>query len=490
MTNPDSKLFRSFAWNEPAYEQSLEKLHQTLLSWNNDTPPIAPFKECRNRCEQKLHQEHQEGGSGVELCRKRSEIVDWLVRELFEFLAQKLTARRYLPGLCLIAFGGYGRKELNPYSDIDIMFLAESHIANSNELKEIVRKFTTALWDIGFKLGHSVRTLSQAIEQANSDLKTKTSMIECRYLHGDRKIFTEFRSLFERSCIKGKEVEYLKWRVENLRQMHEHHGGTVFVQEPNVKCGVGGLRDYQNLFWVCYMKERVLSPSKLVELSILREQEFLQLQKAHDFLLRVRTQMHYSNGRPIDNLTLRLQGQVATALDYPQKNMLRRSEAFMRDYYQHTRNIHIISQTAIERLNLTPLLRRRSLLQLFRRPSTGESFDGFIAKDSTLYPQNRQIFDEDPTRLIRLFQYAQIKQLRLSYELKDLIRQKLNIVDKTFQYARVNREIFLSILSRKGLVGRILREMHETEFLGRYLPEFGALTCLVQHEFFHRYTAD
>lgn len=490
MTPQESKNLRVFAWNQPGFEEVLNVLHDKLARSKDDGLPIENFKQCRKQCEELLLEEHQEGGGGVEVCRKRSEIVDWLVRELFEFVAQKLTVRCPLQGICIVAFGGYGRRELNPFSDVDIMFLTDSKAISSNELKEVVRRFTTALWDIGFKVGHSVRSISQAIEQANADLKTKTSMIECRYLHGDRRVYTDFRSQFERYCVKGKEVEYLKWRVENLKQMHEHHGGTVFVQEPNIKCGVGGLRDYQNLLWVSFMKERVLSTAKLVELSILREEERRQLEEAHDFLLRVRTQMHYSNGRPIDNLTLRLQGQVATAFDYPQKNMVRRCEAFMRDYYQHSRNIHIITDTAIERLNLTPLLRRRSLLLIFRRPPSGENFDGLIAKDGMLYPQSRQIFEEDPARLMRVFQHAQVKQLRLSVELKDLIRRRLHLVDKTFQYARVNREVFLSILSRKGLVGRILREMHETEFLGRYLPEFGALTCLVQHEFFHRYTAD
>ena len=119
-----------------------------------------------------------------------------------------------------------------------------------------------------------------------------------------------------------------------------------------------------------------------------------------------------------------------------------------------------------------------------------EKFDGFIARGGKLYEESRETFAEDPYRLIRAFHHAQVRQLNFSAELRDFVRRRLRLVDRTFQYARVARETFLAILSRKGEVGRILREMHDLGFLGRYIPEFGALTCLVQHEFYHRYTAD
>jgi [protein-PII] uridylyltransferase len=172
--------------------------------------------------------------------------------------------------------------------------------------------------------------------------------------------------------------------------------------------------------------------------------------------------------------------------------MLARVEAFMRDYYQHTRNIHRITTAAVHRMvpELKPS-RAAGLLGLFAPPAERtERFDGFYAKGGMLHADSSGIFTQDPPRLMRLFQHAQLRGLDLSQELLDLVRKRLGLVDRTFQYSRAVREVFLSILSRKGQVGRILRLMHETDFLGRYLPEFGRLTCLVQHEFFHRYTAD
>jgi len=455
----------------------------------SDGIPIEVFKRFLKVNEHRLLIAHNAGAGGREVARGRSDLVDLIFRELFNQAADSLDIKKKLPPIAIGAFGGYGRRELNPFSDVDIMFLSEVNQLPV-PLADIVRDVTTALWDIGFKVGHSVYSISQAISQANEDLLTKTSMMECRFLAGDRQLFNNFKKRFEKNCIVGREQEYLDWRIHNQKELHERYGGSVFMQEPNVKSGRGGLRDCQSLLWMAFVKDRAQSLSRLVDLSILRENERRKIEQAYDFLLRVRTQMHYLNQRPIDNLTLQLQGRVAIAFNYPQKNMLRRCEAFMRDYYSHTRSIQVITETAIGRLDLTPVSRRRSLLRLFRPAATGEKFDGFVAREGFLYPQSKDIFSEDSGRLMRAFHHAQVRQFAFSSELRDLFRRNLRFVNRTFQYARVHREVFLSILSRKGKVGRILREMHSTEFLGKYLPEFGALTCLVQHEFFHRYTAD
>lgn len=469
------------------FENSIAQLTATIAE--SEGVPIDAFKRFLKINEHRLLLAHNAGAGGKDLARRRSDLVDVVFRELFEHLRRLVVKSYNNQSLVVIAFGGYGRREMNPFSDVDIMFLMEGNVLSA-PFGELIRQTTTALWDIGFKVGHSVRSIAQSVEQANADLMTKTAMIECRYLSGDRELFTRFKEHFDIACLKGRDLEYLTWRLQNQAELHVRFGNTVFMQEPNVKSGRGGLRDCQNLLWMAYVKERTQSLDRLVELSILREGERRSIEAAYDFLLRVRTQMHYLNGRPIDSLTLHLQGRVATAFNYPQKNMLRRCEAFMRDYYSHSREIQVITETAIGRLNLTPVSRRRSILRFLRIPSAGVKFDGLVAKDGLLYPESRDIFTDDPPRMMRLFQQAQLRQLGLSSELQDLIRRRLRLVDRTFQYARVNREVFLAILSKKGEVGRILREMHNTGFLGKYIPEFGDLTCLVQHEFFHRYTAD
>ena len=453
---------------------------------------LEAYRRFRRLEEHRLRLRISSGAGGREVVRQRSDLVDILFLRLFAQVCTQHFGKAKPEHFTVVAFGGYGRREMNPFSDVDIMFLHSGRKPTAEEaaaVQEIIR----LLWDIGFKVGHSVRSPAEAITQANADLQTKTSMLESRWLAGDRELFTKFREDFEIKCVKGQEDAYIAWRLVNQQELHEQYGRIISMQEPNVKHGAGGLRDYQNLLWNGYFHSRAISTAKLVEKKILTESERGLLEKAYDFLLRVRTEIHFINKRPIDSLTLYLQGQVATRLAYPQKHMLERVEAFMRDYYQHTRNIHRITSTAVHRIvpELEPGPSIRGLLGVFAKtPARAERFDGFYAKNGLLHADSPSVFAADPSRLMRLFQHAQVRKLDLAPDLRDLVRRRLSLVNRTFQYSRANREVFLSVLSRKGKVGRILRLMHETDFLGRYLPEFGQLTCLVQHEFFHRYTAD
>lgn len=453
---------------------------------------LEAYQRFRRLEEHRLRLRISSGAGGREVVRQRSDLVDILFRRLFTQVCTEHFGRAKPEGFTVVAFGGYGRREMNPFSDVDIMFLHGGSRPDAQET-EAVQEIIRLLWDIGFKVGHSVRSIPQAITQANGDLQTKTSMLESRWLCGDRELFQNFREQFERKCVKGREDAYIAWRLVNQKELHEQHGRIISMQEPNVKHGAGGLRDYQNLLWTGYFHAGVLSTAKLVEKKVLTENERRLLEKAYDFLLRVRTEMHFINKRPIDSLTLYLQGQVANRLGYPQKHMLGRVEAFMRDYYMHTRNIQRVTETAVHRMvpEIGPQPRAQGLLGVFgSRPLRPEHFDGFYVKNGLLHAESTSIFSQDPPRLMRMFQHAQVRQLDLAPDLRDLVRKRLSLVNRTFQYARSVREVFLAILSRKGRVGRILRLMHETDFLGRYIPEFGKLTCLVQHEFFHRYTAD
>ncbi len=448
---------------------------------------VEIFRNFRKIEEHRLRIWHKAGGGGREVARQRADLVDILFRELFDDIVRTVIPKgQTLEPMAVIALGGYGRRELTPFSDIDIAFItAKAHPTTAGE--EVIRQVLTALWDIGYKVGHSTRSIAETIKQANGDMVTKTSIIERRFLTGDRELYNTFKERFEHDCVRGKEGEYIAWRLANQREMRAKYGGSVFMQEPNVKNGMGGLRDYQSLLWISFFKDKLNTTAKLVDKRFLREPERRALEKCYDFLLRVRTEMHYLTGRVQDSLTLQLQGRVATSFNYPQRNILHRVEAFMRDYYRQSREVHLITESAILRMNVLP--EKPGLMGGLIKPRT-EKFDGFIARGGRLHMESRETFAEDHFRLIRAFHHAQVRQLDLSAELRDVIRRKLRLVDRTFQYARVARETFIAILSRKGEVGRILREMHDLGFLGRYIPEFGALTCLVQHEFYHRYTAD
>jgi len=425
----------------------------------------------------------------------RADLVDVLLRYVFgaAFTATRPEEASGAP-LALIALGGYGRGELNPFSDIDVMLLHRQGAKKiSPHLEEMVEQVLYLLWDSGFKVGHSTRSIKEAITQANRDMLTKTAMLESRFLAGDAELAREFREQFRSKCVEGHEREYVEMRMQDQVVRHKKFGDSVYLQEPHVKSGCGGLRDYQNLLWMTYFKEGSLSTNQLVGKDWLSETDQRRIERAYDFLLRLRTDLHYATGRATDILHLNLQEQIAKRLNYSIGTGQLRSETLMRDYFEHTRNIFRVTERISAQFGSGHVTSRtRSLFSFLPliRPDKTPIGESFFIRNKQLHPDRRDLFQKDPEQMMRAFQLIQEYVLDLSPEAADLVSRSLEQVTRTYQYARGPREIFTAILSRKGEVGRVLRAMHRVDFLGRYIPEFGQLTCLVQHEFLHRYTAD
>jgi len=461
------------------------------------TEVLPLYKKFLKVEEYRLRLKHQAGGGGREICARRAELVDVLLQYVFGAAATSARGNgaAEVP-LALIALGGYGRGELNPFSDIDVMLLHHQEKNGiSPHLEEMVQQVLYLLWDSGFKVGHSTRSVREAVAQANQDMRTKTAMLESRFLAGDAELAREFRRQFRSKCVNGYEREYVELRMQDQVARHKKFGDSVYLQEPNLKSGCGGLRDYQNLLWMTYFKEGSLSTNQLVGKDWLSESDQRRIENAYDFLLRLRTALHYATGRATDILHISLQEQIAKRLDYSSGNPedFRGSEELMRDYYEHTRNIFRVTERITEQFvsgYVTSKTRSLfSFLPLMRTHKTPVG-DFFFVRNKQLHPAGRDLFRRDPEQMMRAFEIAQERGLDLSPELEDLLSRSLGQVTRTYQYARGPRAIFKDILSKKGRVGRILRMMHRVDFLGRYIPEFGQLTCLVQHEFLHRYTAD
>ena len=286
-------------------------------------------------------------------------------------------------------------------------------------------------------------------------------------------------------------------RLEDQAARRAKFGNSACMQEPNIKNGCGGLRDFQNLLWMAFFKYRTRSLKDLQAHELISESERKQLEAAYDFLLRVRTEMHYHVNRAMDVLSKNLQPAVAHNLGYRDRSPSKRIEQFMRDVYTHSRNIFLITRTLEQRLALAAAAaaggsRCRSLSGLLPGGASrvSEPVDGFKFIDGEIHAASNRVFRDQPRRLMRVFLYAQQRGLRLHPDLAQLIRNQLALVDRAFLADEHVRETFLTILNQRGNVAPILRAMHEVDLLGKYLPEFGKLTCLVQHEFYHQYTAD
>jgi len=441
--------------------------------------------------------QHRAGAGGQEICRARAAILDALLRHLWESARDSLSpqAQKEFPPLALAAIGGYGRAELNPHSDIDFMFLHDGQIAADKalpHLSKLIDGVLYPLWDVGLKVGHAVRSIDDCIKVANTDMQSKTSLIESRLIIGDEKLFAKFQKALVAKCVEGFEEKYIAMRVEDQDTRRAKFGNSPMMQEPNIKNGCGGLRDFQNLLWMTFFKYRTRSLRELEQKEFVSEAERKQLEAAYDFLLKVRTELHYHVNRPLDVLGKNLQPAVALNLGYTERSPSKRIEKFMRELYTHMRNIFLITRTLEQRMALIPpSLGKLSLRRwLPKRRVTAEPVDGFLFVDGEIRATSNRIFRDSPARLMRVFLHAQSRQLELHPDLAQLIRNQVLLVDRDFLNDEHVRETFLTILERRGEVARILRAMHETNLLGKYIPEFGKLTCLVQHEFYHQYAAD
>jgi [protein-PII] uridylyltransferase len=467
------------------------------------TQELARYREFLKAEAARLRTLHREGAGGRTIARARTVVLDLLLRHLLATVSGKLPVepRSRPTRLALVAIGGYGRGELNPHSDIDVMFLHNlEHAAVARgkadpSLAAITDGMLYPLWDIGLKVGHSVRSVEDCVAVANSDMQSKTALLEARLITGDAELFQRLEAVVLARCVRGFENEYIAARIEDQEARRAKHGGSACMQEPNIKSGCGGLRDYQNLLWMAFFKHRTRTLEELQLRDLVSEQERNQLDEAYDFLLRLRNELHYETNRATDVLAKSLQPRIATNLGYADRSPVRRIELFMRVVYTHMRHVYLITRTLEQRLALLPP-RPRRLASLRELLGGGQSrarlqpVDGFQFVDGEIRAVSNRVFRDQPRRLVRVFLHAQQRGLRLQPDLAQLIRNQLHLVDRSFLYDPSVHETFLELLNQRGNVAPILRAMHEVGLLGRYLPEFGRLTCLVQHEFYHQYTAD
>ena len=484
--------------------KKIEAAAEARLTFPPDAAPAEKLARYKNFLKVESHRlklQHRAGADGHEICQARAAILDALLRHLWDTAKNNMSApaQKEFPSLALVAIGGFGRAELNPHSDIDFMFLHAGQVAAGKPLPflaKLIDGILYPLWDIGLKIGYSVRDLDDCVKVANTDMQSKTSLIESRLIAGDANLFAKFQKAVVGKCVVGYEEKYIAARLEDQASRRSKHGNSACMQEPNIKNGCGGLRDFQNLLWMTFFKYRTRSLRELQEREFVSEAERKQLEAAYEFLLRVRTELHYHTNRPQDVLGKNLQPAVALNLGYGDRSPSRRIEKFMRDLYVHMRNVYLITRTLEQRLALVSprqtgkLARLRRLLPGAKPRKMPEPVDGFVFVADEIRAVSNRIFRDSPRRLMRVFLHAQQRRLTLNPDLAQLIRNQLSLVNREFLNDEHVRETFLTILERRGEVAHVLRAMHEVNLLGKYIPEFGKLTCLVQHEFYHQYAAD
>jgi [protein-PII] uridylyltransferase len=481
----------------------IHKHARTRLNLRGETNKgkrLALYKRFLKLEQEMMLRRHRSGESGLRIVQLRSAVIDALLEHLFATALDDWEKQHGAAptSVCMVALGGYGREELSPLSDIDILFLFPAE-AVGEEIKKFQQFLTDEilypLWDLGLKLGHSTRTINEAFEAAKVDMLTKTALLESRLIAGSDELFGVFQKAYKNFYRKENPRAYLEARLRDQEERRARYGDTPFLQEPDIKNGVGGLRDYQNTLWMARIKLDIDRVEDLCDHNYLRKNEQKDFVQAYDFLLRVRNDLHFMLKRPSDLLDLEKQPVVAQHLGFTQKEVVPRVETFMREYYQHAQTIYRYSKLLEKRLALRPLSGESTRLSFkevieARRAERQKKLDGFILRGSELCFDKASVFKEDPERLIRVFRHCQQLKCTLDFELESLVQESLPLItNKVINSPRANTS-FRSILQEAGFVYPILHQMHELGVLGRFIPEFGRLTCLVQHEFYHRYTAD
>src|SRR5262245_256737 len=428
----------------PSLLEKFEASVAARLAGHSPVDELGRYKAFLKVESHRLKLRHRAGASGREVCRDRSLLVDVLIRHLWDTAKQTMSdqAQKEFPPLALVALGGYGRAELSPSSDIDIMFLHHGQVVVGTKplpsLSRLMEGLLTPLWDLGFKVGHSVRTVAECVDAANSkadprSMESKTALTEARLVVGDDKLFERLQKAVVTRCVDGHEEEYITARVKDQNERRQKYGNSATMQEPNVKNGCGGLRDYQNLHWMAFFKYRTYSLAEMEERGFITAAERKPLERAYDFLLYVRNEMHYlagSSKHPSDTLTKSLQPTVATNLGYSDRSPSRRLEKFMRDLYNHMRNIFLITRVLEERLALLPAphllpdLRKlgRFIPAPFKRAAP-QVIDGFRFAEGHVHLASARAFKDQPRRLMRVFLHAQQRGLKLHPDLAQTIRR-------------------------------------------------------------------
>lgn len=462
-------------------------LDPTVLKALDATDRLTLLKDKLATANTTLHRNHLSGESGLKNAQDRASMLDALLIGLYQtFLPSKGSK------VTLIANGGNGRGIINPGSDIDLLFLSAIPANKlSKRDSEFIQSIQMLVWDLGFKFLPSTRNIAECIQEAKAEPISRTALLDTRFLAGDKDLFEEFKARFRKECIIKDQEAFFEERRLDIQTRHAKWSHTVFLQEPNIKESPGTLRDLHNLDWIIDSEASTRSMTELVKKKILTRIARRELKDALYFMHRVRNALHYHD-KGNDILTLRFQGVLADEFGYPESSILRRIESFMRDYYRHARNIHNHTKSVFEIFELQHSEEPNGFrfFPFGKKKSKVIKLDDYVIRDGRLSARRKEIFAENSTRLILLFVYCQKHQVTPSPSLRKLIKANWELIDRAFRMKQENREAFREILQHKGQAARTLRLMHRCGVLGRYLPEFGALDCLVQHEFFHRYTAD
>ncbi len=445
------------------------------------------LKEALRRGQSEVERRFFEDQDGAAAVAGNCFLMDQLLRVLYD-----ATTRHLYPSgnptdaekLCLVAVGGYGRGELAPYSDVDILFL--HHYKPSARIEQLVEEILYMLWDMGLTVGQSTRSIDECVRQAKADWTIATALLEARYIWGEKGFFGELKQKFRRQVVDGGGPDFLEAKLAERDERHERLGDSRYVLEPNIKDGKGGLRDLHTLFWSAKFLYKVEEIEELAPLGVLTGAEVERFRKAQQFLWTLRCHLHYLARRPEERLTFDVQPELARRMLYTDHAGASGVERFMKHYFLIAKEVGDLTRIFLAAFEAQH--RRKGLFRLpvnlFKR-----EIEGFPLESGRLTTGGKHHFADRPVDMLRLFLVAHENEVPVHPDALAQVRRNLRRVAKLREDEDANA-IFLDILTHRRDPEGTLRLMNECDLFGKFLPDFGRVVAQMQYDMYHVYTTD
>ncbi len=437
-----------------------------------------------------------EDASGTRCAERLSLGQDNLIRALYDLVTRQVYPIRNpstSEHLSIVAVGGYGRGTLAPGSDIDLLFLMPYKQTAWGE--SVVEFMLYVLWDTGFKVGHSTRSVDDCIRLSRSDNTIMTAILEARHICGEEALYAELRQRFRKEVVAKEAKAFIAAKLAERDARHLRAGQSRYLVEPDVKDGKGGLRDLQTLFWIARFLHGVEQPDELIATGLFTRTEFNRFMRAEDFLWAVRCHLHFIAGRGDDRLSFDKQAEIAERLGYTSHGGLKHVERFMKHYFLIAKDVGDLTRifcAVLEAQEMKKVPRLTELISgLARRTRVRRKQTPRFRLDAgRLNMLNQREFIDDPVNIIRLFGEAESKNRAIHPDVLRLVRRSLNLIGPAVREDDEANAIFLSLLTNSRDPEGILRRMNEAGVLGRFIPDFGRIVALMQFNMYHHYTVD
>ena len=420
---------------------------------------------------------------GLEAAGAQAYLVDQLLRLLLD------SATRLYPEaepVALVAVGGYGRGEMAAHSDVDIAFLTAA--APSPHAQRVVEAVLYALWDMRLKIGHSIRSLDEMVQQARGDMTIRTALLEARHVAGSEAVWTAADRRFKAEVCRGTERAFVADKLVERDARHRRMGDTRYVVEPNVKEGKGALRDLHTLFWIGKYVYDVGRARQLVDQGLFTPAEYRLFHRADEFFWAVRCHLHVLTGRAEDRLTFDVQREIAARMRFRDRAGKSAVERFMQYYFLQAKAVGTLSGVFLAHLDerFAARGRRFGLPTIRRKPGR---LHGFVLDRGRLALPRDTFFAEDPVRLVELFQLADLHGLEVHPLAMRAASRDAKLLDEHRREPRANA-LFMDVLTSLRDPELVLRWMNEAGVLGRLIPDFGRIVAQMQFDMYHHYTVD